>query len=54
MMAGSGRELAVAHRAKLPAQRLLCNRDPELRLHTTKTVGLPHARGDGELYDGFV
>ena len=23
-------------------------------LHTTKTVGLPHARGDGELYDGFV
>jgi hypothetical protein len=25
-----------------------------LRLHTTKTVGLPHARGHGELYDGVA
>jgi 50S ribosomal subunit-associated GTPase HflX len=24
------------------------------RLHTTKTVGLPHARGHGELYDGVA
>jgi len=23
-------------------------------LHTTKTVGLPHARGHGELYDGVA
>jgi hypothetical protein len=23
-------------------------------LHTTKTVGLPHARGLGELYDGVA
>ncbi len=29
-MAGSCRELAVAHRAKLPAQRLFGNRDAEL------------------------
>jgi hypothetical protein len=24
------------------------------RLHTTKTVGLPHARGHGELYGGVA
>jgi hypothetical protein len=24
------------------------------RLHTTKTVGLPHAREHGELYDGVA
>ena len=23
-------------------------------IHTTKTVGLPHARGHGELYDGVA
>jgi transposase len=28
-------------------------RDPH-GLHTTKTVGLPHARGHGELYDGVA
>jgi hypothetical protein len=27
---------------------------PLYRLHTTKTVGLPHARGHGELYDGVA
>jgi hypothetical protein len=26
----------------------------EQRLHTTKTVGLPHARGHGELYGGVA
>jgi hypothetical protein len=25
-----------------------------LSLHTTKTVGLPHARGHGELYGGVA
>jgi hypothetical protein len=25
-----------------------------MSLHTTKTVGLPHARGHGELYDGVA
>ena len=29
-------------------------RDEAVRLHTTKTVGLPHARGHGELYDGVA
>ena len=26
----------------------------EVSLHTTKTVGFPHARGHGELYDGVA
>jgi hypothetical protein len=29
-------------------------RSAPLRLHTTKTVGLPHARGHGELYGGVA
>jgi hypothetical protein len=34
-----------------PATRPLC---AQHRLHTTNTVGLPHARERGELCDGFA
>jgi len=43
--------------ARLSARRLprqLLTGRPFLRLHTTKTVGLPHARGHGELYGGVA
>ena len=43
MMAGSCRELAVAHRAKLPAQRLLGDRDAELLVYPLRKIDQPPA-----------
>jgi len=44
MMAGSCRELAVAHRAKLPAQRLLGDRDAEFLVYTRADLSQPWNR----------
>src|SRR6266850_642751 len=43
MMAGSCRELAVAHRAKLPAQRLFGDRDVELLVDPLRQIDQPPA-----------
>src|ERR1700676_302206 len=43
MMAGSCRELAVAHRAKLPAQRLFGDRDAELLVYPLRKIDQPPA-----------
>ena len=43
MMAGSCRELAVAHRAKLPAQRLFGDRDAELLVDPLRKIDQPPA-----------
>ncbi len=42
-MAGSCRELAVTHRAKLPAQRLLGDRDAELLVYPLRKIDQPPA-----------
>src|ERR1035438_4522485 len=43
MMTGAGRQLTVTHRAKLPAQRLLGDRDAELLVYPLRKIDQPPA-----------